>query len=582
MRVLARAVALAAPGVLAGCQRSCLGLDEYRLVGSDFVLPSSTASGTGGAGGSAGEPCDGVPSGNALVAVPVAPGQSLGLPCQAPAAERTAIDVVALDVADGVCVAHARVEALAGTTLVPMARLGPGSLDRMALAAGFRGGAVALPSHCASESAVVVAEEPGAVDGLFVAVLRRVGLAFCTDWARRIWTTTPGASLLVTDLDADADRVALAGSFGGATVQIDAGAGTTTRKGFAFVAEYDGSGTLERVDTLGTVATDTALGVSLFAGGALVTGTLRHEDPACQGCAGESHVSDPAGACDGGGGGGGAGGGGAGGGGGGGGASPKPDTQNAWLWSRLTGDAGCRRFATYGADGGPARDAQIGYHASARFASSCVTYWTGSAGRSAWAWSSADPKTKLAATAGDTVDGFLFATEGATCGVGATYAWSDRLIAKGGDVAWGSRAVALGCGDPSVVAAVQVSGAPTALGVERCSFDGQCEARSLGLAVSSTQLVVLRLERDGDPVWYAALGVDPAGALGAPRAALGRDEDDGLYVLFTTTGPLDFGNIDARACRELARGAKAGTFVVALDPSGSFGATCRWARRLGP
>ena len=294
---------------VSGCQ-SCLHLDDYQLVEqapTTTTKPTTTTpSGSGGAGGSS--PCQQPASGTLFVSAPVKAGASQALPCEVAAATADGLDVLALNPVNGACQAHARIEVQASATIDASLRVFNSSGDHFHVAARYRGGDLSLPDDCEGSS-VIVTTEPGAKDGLMLASLRRKGTSICTEWVRRAWTKD-AAALMLHDLTTDSDdgRVAIAGSFEGASVELEDGTATTQAQGAAFWATYDIKGTLISVDTFGSTNQDAVRGVRFLSGGALLTGTLLKEDPACHGCEGTNNVMDAADDCPGGGGAGGSGG----------------------------------------------------------------------------------------------------------------------------------------------------------------------------------------------------------------------------------------------------------------------------------
>ena len=108
--------------LIGGCD-GCLGLDDYRLVPSDFVLPGTGAwfgtGGFGGAGGGdggsgAGDVCESDASGSLYVTAAVAAGETRAGSCLEPASADGGIEIVQLSSVDGSCEAHARIEHSAG------------------------------------------------------------------------------------------------------------------------------------------------------------------------------------------------------------------------------------------------------------------------------------------------------------------------------------------------------------------------------------------------------------------------------------------------------------------------------------
>ena len=567
--------ALIAFSCVAGCQ-SCFRLDEFRLVPATPGVSGGGGATTGPGGGGFGgvpEACDDPPTGSVFVAAPVAAGESRALPCETMVSTNGGIDIMALDPSDGTCNAHARIEAQTGAIIDAAPRLLHTANDRFHVAARYRDGDVTLPDDCTG-AAVVVAAEPSASDGLFIASLQRSGTSLCTEWVRRGWTTDV-ATFAVHDLDGDAERVAVGGSFGGANVQLEDGTGTIQAQGAAFMAAYDSDGTLISIDTFGSTSEDAVHGVRLIAEATLVTGTLRDEDPGCHGCSGTSHVVDAADNCSGTGGAGGAGG--SGGAGGAGGAGGLADSQNAWLWSRLDDDTSCARLASHGADTDGSSDAQAGYHVGIRQGADCTTYWTGLAGSNAWRWDIDAAETELFDAASTTADGFLITAQGSSCGVDASYRSSVRMIpGPGGTAAWGSRVEALVC-TPGALSAMVVMGNSTSLELARCDAAGTCNQDvELALPGAARQLVVASLDDQGSPRWHGALGpVD--------ISTMVTDDADRAHIIFTTTQTMQLQNMDVSACSDIAQGAAAGTYVMTLAAGGDGDrAACTWAARLGP
>ncbi|MBI4954950.1 MAG: hypothetical protein HY908_23205, partial [Myxococcales bacterium] len=291
---LALGAALGLPAL--GCD-GCFGLDKYELV------PSASTSSTSGTGGST--PSCPTPATTMLFATyPLAPGSGdpAGDACATPSASAPGggLALVALGPDDGACLARTDIARPAGGSLEALARVSAGPASAFLVAARYRGGAVTLPPSCADSTPTVVDEAPGASDGLFVARVTVTGTELCTRWVRRVYTTAPGARIVVGALDGAASGpVALAGALDGAVGHFEDGPATTDATGGAFVARYDENGALEGVSTFGSAA-DTALGLARYETGWLVSGGVRAADPACHGCSGETNLTAVRGSCQGG------------------------------------------------------------------------------------------------------------------------------------------------------------------------------------------------------------------------------------------------------------------------------------------
>ena len=425
---------------------------------------------------------------------------------------------------------------------------------------------------------------------MFVTRLSKNGISMCTDWVRRIWSTEIGARADLLDMEDNGPAVVLAGGFGGAAFTVENGATTSDVDANGFILEFGSDGSLSDQDTFGVVPGDVVHGVARFVGGYIVTGALRHETPSCNGCNGDTHVSDPALQCSVGGprGMGGMGGTlGTGGMGGSGGAATGPDSNNAALWTRDEGDVNCANFNSYGADTSGAADAQSGRHAATQVRNgACITYWTGVSGSSAWPYLQSDPTTSLADAGDMTADGFLWRLVGpgsGDCGVLGEHRFNARLTPEApGTAAWGKRVEPRICDEGGVLQTGFVNGAATTLLSRRCDDSGDCDLDLANLPGSAQQMFIADYRPTLELRWSAAFGP----VEGTILDDLSVDTRDFSYTMFTTTGSLQLANINANAaasCDELAEGAPAGTFVVALDRDGQgTRANCLWAQRLGP
>jgi len=271
-----------------------------------------------------------------------------------------------------------------------------------------------------------------------------------------------------------------------------------------------------------------------------------------------------------------------------------PESQNAWLWSRLGGDVNCARFDLFGSDRNGSDDAQIGYHSAIHTTgTSCTTYWTGLAGRDAWRWNGTAPETTLPNDPGLDSGGFLFVAQGGPCGSGSSYVASVRFIpSASGAAAWGNRVDALSC-EPGVLSTIFVSGPSSpSLGVARCDSGGNCDASpSLDLPGGSSQMVLVNFDINGVARWHGAFApldadgfiIEGTATAGVVRDNLSADLGDRAHIVFTTTGPLETQNVNVDNCNVLSQGAVAGTFVVSFSREGAGDrAECAWAIRLGP
>lgn len=560
-----------------GCTRDCL-LDDYRLV--DQLPPSGgfppTSSSVGGGGGSGGEGggdvCTEV-TGAVYVASAVAAGENGAAPCVQTASAEGGVELMAFDPGDGACLAHARILQRDNALVAAPLRVSFEAGDLFYVAGSYIIGSLELPAACSDNAMLSIATEVGASVTHFVARIRQNGLGMCTEWVRRLWSADAVAAA-IHDVHRDGSGgVVLSGSLDGGAFEIEDGSATTPAQGQAFVARFDADGSLVDIDVRGDAAFDAAYGATDVDGDLLITGTLRHEAPACHGCNGASEVSDPAGDCPS----------------GTGGASGLPDSQNAWLWSRYAADVNCASFHSYGADGLGTDDAQVGHHIAARrSATGCASYWTGISGKQGWRFDAADPASGLDDIGGVNADGFLFALGGDECGADGQHLANIRLSAPlPGLATWGNRVAAHQC-EEAVTLTAFVAGGAAVLDVHRCQ-EGSCSETNVPLPASARQLVVGKLGADLVPAWWGALGpvtedffLIDNGAGGQVRDNLALDGRDHAFVSFTTSDALAVSNLDTTSCSALD-GAAAGDFVMALEPNGvGAAARCVWAHRLGP
>jgi hypothetical protein len=632
LRPLGLLLLAAFPAAATGCE-SCLGLDDYTLVpdaaggtgsgpspsacqspvlGSVFVTTAVEGGGGGGAGGGAGDACD------------------------APSSEEGGLDVIAFGLDFGQCAARTRIVKSAGATVVSPPRVHHNSASVVPVAGSLRGGSLTLPQRCTESSSVVIEEEPGATDTIFVARLRLEGSTFCTEWARRAFTSDAGAAgslrihaVEVSDTSGD---VAIAGTLGGALARFEDAATAEDVKGKAFFARYSADGSLAGLSAFrgDLSAADAAMSVSATEDGWLVTGSVKGEKPSCYDCGGASNVLDAAGVCppasgggaggaggaggdgsgsggaggNGNGSGGGSGAGGAGGdgsgsgGAGGGGGAPGPDAQNAFLWRRSSAASTCSIWSSVGSDRLGSGDAQVGFDVSAVSSSSaCATYFTGLAGFDAWRFVGDQAFTALFDTGGLSRDGFIArmtGSEALDCGPSGDLAWSARLAPGNvSGVVAGDRVIGARCSDSLTAAAFVRGAAGGSVDLFVCAADGSCaksEARPSLASIAEEQLLLLGLGGDARLQWSGAIGPVSADAdaaagsfVGRPHGDLAADTHDTLYMVVTTTGPMRLSNMEPFGCDKLVEGAPAGTYVMGLAQSGFIDkARCLWARRILP
>lgn len=616
------ALGLVTACVVTGCE-GCLGLDDYDLVPPGSIDIGGNGPGQGGGPTTPAE-CNAAPSGTVYVSRHVLAGEFPEESCGAPYAESDVIDILALSPLDGSCLAHARMELTGGASLGSRIRVTHAASDDspVAVAGTFQGGTLSFPPLCGAGdgAALLVTAEPGSTHSAFVSLLREDGATFCTDWVRRGWTTN-GSPIEIFDLETTGDTVALSGRASAPGLSFfDAGTHTATTEGVAIHVEFDINGQLTSAYAFGKGEADAATSTAFVDDDALVTGSLFQSDAACAGCAGESHVVDAGANCSsaaGGAGGSGASAGGAGNdgiggaegsggsdlgsggsaggglveaGGGGAGSVVPPDSQNAWLWQRTAGDSSCEGFTTFGSDSGGPADAQVALDIAARrFGAECQTYFAGLAGQAAWPWQKADALSALFTPPGDTLDAFLIASRGTTCGVDAVYQWSTRFMpASVNGAAWVNRVEALGC-ETGAVATLLVSGDAASLRATTCDAQRHCgQDVNLILPGGGNQMVIASVSALGAVRWHGSLGpVEhtgyPAGAiqLPAPIDHLATDKRDGSYMVFRSIGPLLTNNLDLSPCPALEGSPAPGTFVMALAQSGNNGrAVCAWAKRF--
>lgn len=565
-----------------GCQ-GCLNLDEYTMV------PTGGAAGAGGTGAGGAPGCS-VPGALYVTSVQPAgkPSGDTSDPCAVAEVLPAGVEVRAFDPDAHECVARARVLAADGVTLdgTPRLRFEQGPYADVAV--GYRGGALTLPASCSGGEAVVVDEEPGAAQSLLVARLQRTDATFCTQWARRAFTTDPGAvktTRIHSVRSNDVGEVVVVGSLGGATRFEDVSGAQDVAAG-AFFARWVEGGSLAEVVTLpGQGPSDAVTDVVPSGADWLLTGTVQREQPACQGCSGVSAVADPAAfQCAGGGAGGaspgtggtggvagtggmtgsagmagsggtgtggmaGSGGAGTGGmagsggmgtggvagsGGAGGGGGALPDAQNAFLWP-LVEKSGCTQFETFGSDRLGEGDAQVGLGLSVVPASAgCARVWSGLAGRDAWPMQ-AGAAPALFDAGGASMDGFVSRSEGtgALCDGGQSASWSVRVtpLAMGASAVV-ERGVAARCpsvfGDVSASALVRSPGGGN-VALYRCTSGDGCDmnASLVPLSPSSDdQLVILALRYDGRTRWSGAFGPVLADADAGAGTFTGRSHHD--------------------------------------------------------
>jgi collagen type VII alpha len=611
---------------LGGCE-GCLDLEEYSLVRSDGSSSGgssgSSGSSTGGSGATGGstDSCGVAGFAGAVYAVfaASAPGPADGA-CAPEAGTGPGVELVALDPADGACIARTRIVAGAQTRFEASPRVEHALDDVVVVAGTFRDGPLDFPPECGSGSAQVLEPATGARDSLFVARLRREDTAFCTDWTRRAGTEETRASALrVHDVRAGDDgSVAVAGGLGGALVRFDEVGGTRAVTGGAFVAVWSMTGTLRTVTALASrdAADDRAFSVDHRGSSWLASGSALIEDPACHACAGSSYVTERANVCavDGAGGaagadaaGGGAGvpidaaidvddaSGGSAGSGGVAGSSGAPgfdasssDTLNAFI--AVTDSGGCARFESFGSDR-DASDVQAAFDIS-HSTRSCGAYVTGLAGVGAWPLDAVDGGSAMAPGDDAVADGFLARFAGGQtvgCGAGGP-SFALRFSSPGGTI--GERVAAARCSEEATALAFVRGAAGQTLELELCRPGAGCDAQATTATLGQQaidQLAVLGVGADGALAWHAAFGPvaleattpgDPFGA--RARADLTLDQRDNVYLLLETRDALQSHNLETSECEELAdAGAASGIVLISLLRGGTTAqGQCHWARRL--